>query len=175
MTITKIHFLITFSMYFGTVMGMFWILKFICLPAGFSFPLLQLLFLLFTLFVPVLGFLFTHKYRETYCFGKISFRHAFVFNVMMYSFAALLAGMGHYFYFAFIDNGYLFEQYMQVLESVEAELPAGMEASTDTIKEAFTQISSLSPIELTFQLMSQNFFYCTLLALPTALLTMKRK
>ena len=42
------------AMRFGTFMGIFWIFKFIFLPLGFTIPLLQLLFVLLTLFVPVL-------------------------------------------------------------------------------------------------------------------------
>ena len=44
-----------YAMRFGTYMGLFWIFKFIFLPIGFSIPLLQLLFILMTLFVPVLA------------------------------------------------------------------------------------------------------------------------
>ncbi len=47
------------AMRFGTLMGLFWILKFILLPVGFTIPLLQLLFLLLTLFVPILGYICT--------------------------------------------------------------------------------------------------------------------
>ena len=175
MTITKVHFLITFSMYFGTLMGIYWIIKFAFLPLGFTYPILQLLFLLFTLLVPVLGYILTRKYRDIYCFGKISFRHAFIFNIMMYSFASLLAGMGHYIYFAFIDKGYLFGRYLEILDSVKSTLPAEMMVSADNLNEAFSVISSMPPIELTFQLMSQNFFYCSIIAIPTALIVMRNK
>lgn len=61
------------AMRFGTFMGIFWIFKFIFLPLGFTIPLLQLLFVLLTLFVPVLGYIYVRKFRNTYCNGEISF------------------------------------------------------------------------------------------------------
>ena len=171
MTITKMLFLRTISMYFGTIMGLFWIVKFAFLILGFSMPLLQLMFLFLTLMVPVMGYLLTKRYREVYCFKEISFRHAFVFNILMYTFAALLAGMGHFIYFRFIDKGFLFDKYSETLETFKATLPAGMD--TESLTESLSIISSLTPMQLTFQLMAQNFFYCTIIALFTALMTKK--
>ena len=65
------------AMRFGTFMGIFWIFKFIFLPLGFTIPLLQLLFVLLTLFVPVLGYIYVRKFRNTYCNGEISFFRVF--------------------------------------------------------------------------------------------------
>lgn len=68
------------AMRFGTLMGLFWILKFILLPVGFTIPLLQLLFLLLTLFVPILGYIYVRKYRERECGGELNFLQAFAFT-----------------------------------------------------------------------------------------------
>ena len=152
------------AMYFGTLMGLFWIIKFTFLPLGFTIPLLQLLFVLLTFFVPILGYLYARKFRNRYCGGSITFSRAFAFTVLMYLFAALLAAVAHYIYFRYIDNGFLIDSYIGQLEE-----------SIDQFIEGFSLISSLSPIQLTFQLISQNFMYGVLLALPTALLVMRRK
>ena len=61
------------AMRFGTMMGIFWIIKFSFLPMGFKIPLLQLLFIFMTLFVPILGYIYIRKYRERYCGGELSF------------------------------------------------------------------------------------------------------
>lgn len=90
------------AMRFGTLMGLFWILKFILLPVGFTIPLLQLLFLLLTLFVPILGYIYVRKYRERECGGELNFLQAFAFTSLMYLFAIVLVAMAHYIYFRFI-------------------------------------------------------------------------
>lgn len=163
------------AMYFGTLMGLFWIIKFTFLPLGFTIPLLQLLFVLLTFFVPILGYLYARKFRNRYCGGSITFSRAFAFTVLMYLFAALLAAVAHYIYFRYIDNGFLIDSYIGQLEAMKPAATEELKESIDQFIEGFSLISSLSPIQLTFQLISQNFLYGTLLALPTALLVMRRK
>lgn len=163
------------AMYFGTLMGIFWIIKFTFLPLGFTIPLLQLLFVLLTFFVPILGYLYARKFRNRYCGGSITFSRAFAFTVLMYLFAALLAAVAHYIYFRYIDNGFLIDSYIGQLEAMKPTATEELKESIDQFIEGFSLISSLSPIQLTFQLISQNFLYGTLLALPTALLVMRRK
>lgn len=163
------------AMYFGTLMGLFWIIKFTFLPLGFTIPLLQLLFVLLTFFVPILGYLYARKFRNRYCGGSITFSRAFAFTVLMYLFAALLAAVAHYIYFRYIDNGFLIDSYIGQLEAMKPTATEELKKSIDQFIEGFSLISSLSPIQLTFQLISQNFLYGTLLALPTALLVMRRK
>lgn len=163
------------AMYFGTLMGLFWIIKFTFLPLGFTIPLLQLLFVLLTFFVPILGYLYARKFRNRYCGGSITFSRAFAFTVLMYLFAALLAAVAHYIYFRYIDNGLLIDSYIGQLEAMKPTATEELKESIDQFIEGFSLISSLSPIQLTFQLISQNFLYGTLLALPTALLVMRRK
>lgn len=163
------------AMYFGTLMGLFWIIKFAFLPLGFTIPLLQLLFVLLTFFVPILGYLYARKFRNRYCGGSITFSRAFAFTVLMYLFAALLAAVAHYIYFRYIDNGFLIDSYIGQLEAMKPTATEEMKESIDQFIEGFSLISSLSPIQLTFQLISQNFMYGVLLALPTALLVMRRK
>lgn len=163
------------AMYFGTLMGLFWIIKFTFLPLGFTIPLLQLLFVLLTFFVPILGYLYARKFRNRYCGGSITFSRAFAFTVLMYLFAALLAAVAHYTYFRYIDNGFLIDSYIGQLEAMKPTATEELKESIDQFIEGFSLISSLSPIQLTFQLISQNFMYGVLLALPTALLVMRRK
>lgn len=163
------------AMYFGTLMGLFWIIKFTFLPLGFTIPLLQLLFVLLTFFVPILGYLYARKFRNRYCGGSITFSRVFAFTVLMYLFAALLAAVAHYIYFRYIDNGFLIDSYIGQLEAMKPTATEELKESIDQFIEGFSLISSLSPIQLTFQLISQNFLYGTLLALPTALLVMRRK
>ncbi len=163
------------AMRFGTYMGVFWIIKFIFLPLGFSFPLLQLCFVLCTLFVPVLGYLYTRKFRNTCCGGTVSFSRAFLFTVCMYIFAAMLTAVAHYIYFQFIDQGFLMDMYRQQLNETMQMVQGDLANSMEQIMIAFDTVAALTPIQLTFQLISQNVFYGIVLSLPTALLTMRYK
>ncbi len=164
-----------YAMKFGTYMGIFWIIKFIFLPLGFTIPLLHLLFILCTLFVPVLGYLYARKFRNACCNGAISFFRAFLFTVCMYVFAAMLAAVAHYIYFRYIDQGFLVDMYRMQLNELKETVQGDLGKSFDNFLIAFDTIASLTPIQLTFQLISQNVFYGIFLALPTSLLVMKYK
>lgn len=87
----------------------------------------------------------------------------------------MLTAVAHYIYFRFIDEGYLVNMYLNQLEAIKSSATGEMLTSVDQLITAFSVVSSLSPLEITFQLISQNVIYGTLLALPTALLVMRRK
>ena len=164
-----------YAMRFGTAMGIFWIFKFIFLPLGFKVPFLQILFIILTCSVPFLGYRYARTYREKYCGGELSFIRAYTFLMLMYFFAALLTSAGHFVYFNFIDNGFITDTYLAQLETLKSNVTGEMETSVDQLMETFNVIAGLSPIQLTLQLIFQNIFYGSLLALPTALFVMKRK
>ncbi|WP_294614959.1 DUF4199 domain-containing protein [uncultured Bacteroides sp.] len=163
-----------YAMLFGTYLGGFWILKFILFPLGLTVPFLLFLFGGLTLCVPFMAYYYVRMYRNHVCGGVISFLHAWIFTVFMYMFAALLTAVAHYIYFRFIDQGFVLDTYEGLLNNFEANILPGMEVYIDQLKDALSVMRSLSPIEITMQLMSQNVFYGSLLAIPTALFAMKR-
>lgn len=163
------------AMRYGTFMGIFWIIKFVFIPLGVSNPILHFLFILLTMFVPILGYIYARKFRNNYSDGTLSFIRAFTFLLFMYLFASILTALAHYIYFQYLDNGFLFETYRQQLETLKSVYPTDMLTSFDQLIQAFDTISSLTPLQLTFQLMSQNTFYGILLSLITALFVMKYK
>ncbi|MCI1647089.1 MAG: DUF4199 domain-containing protein [Bacteroides sp.] len=164
-----------YAMLFGTYMGVFWILKFILFPIGLTVPFLLLLFGGLTLCVPFIGYYYARIYRERICGGSISFFHSWVFIFLMYMFAALLTAVGHYFYFKFIDQGFVFNKYEDIINSFTAIDVPGIEDYIDQLKEGLKMMRSMSAIEVAMQLMSQNIFYCSILALITSLFVMKRR
>lgn len=157
-------------MSYGTVMGGYWILKFLLVPVMFSFALAPMLFLVLTVAVPFLGYFMTRRYRDRDCpDGWVSFMQAWIFCLSMYLFAALLVSVAHYIFFRYGNADTLIATYNSLLEGVAQADPA----FTDTVtqyKEAMSAIAALSPIELTVQMISSNIFYGTLFSLPTALL-----
>ncbi len=175
MTANKTLTLQEYAMRFGTLMGIFWILKFILIPLGFTIPLIQLLFILLTLFVPILGYLYARRFRNRYNGGTITFGRAYIFTFFLYIFASILTAAAHYIYFRFIDQGFLFDSYRKQIEEVRQSVQGDMAAILDQSMETLNLIASFTPSEMTLNLLSNNIFYGMLLALPTALLVMKRK
>jgi hypothetical protein len=60
-----------------------------------------------------------------------------------------------------------------MLTQMSAIATDDMKASIEQFQQALDIIASLSPLDISIQLITQNVFYCTLIALPTALLVRK--
>ena len=170
-----------YAMLFGTYLGGFWILKFILFPLGITVPFLFSIFIGLTLCVPFMAYYYVRMYRNVVCGGTISFLHAWIFTVFMYMFAALLTAVAHYIYIRFIDQGFILNSYETMLNSWETMLNnptykavPGIDAYIEQLREGLSQVRSLTPIEITMQMMSMNVFVGSLLASPTALFVMKR-
>lgn len=164
-----------YAMLFGTYLGGYWILKFILFPLGLTIPFLSFLFVGLTLCVPFMGYYYVRMYRNTICSGSISFLHAWIFTVFMYMFAALLTAVAHYIYFRFIDHGFVINAYESQIDILNKSGVPDIEAYTNMFQETLETVKSLTPIDITMQLVSWNVFCGSLLALPTALFVMRRK
>jgi hypothetical protein len=160
-----------YAMQFGTYMGIYWIVKFFLLLLGFTYSFLFFLFTGLTIVVPFIGYYYARMFRDKIYGGQIKFMQAWVFIFSMYVFAALLVAVAHYTYFRYMDNGFIFDKYMEVLESTLA-VP-GWERYMEQSKEVIKSIRLMTPIELTIQLLTQNVFYCSILAFITALFVKK--
>lgn len=160
------------AMRYGTLMGIFWTLKFALFPMGMTMPAMLVAFFVLTIVgVPVLGYRFATLYRDRECGGTLGFGQGFLFTGFMYLFAALFATVAHYIYFRYLDNGLIVSTYQDMLTQMAAVATTDdMKASLDQFQQALDIIAQLSPVEISIQLITQNIFYCTLLALPTALL-----
>ena len=121
------------------------------------------------------SYIYARRYRNQYHEGNFSFTQAFSFCFLMYLFASILTALAHYVYFRFIDQGYLLNTYLDQLETIKDSVTGDMKISVEQLIGSLNVISSLSSLQLTFQLLSQNFFYGILLAIPTGLVVMKKK
>ena len=90
-------------------------------------------------------------------------------------FAALLTAVAHYIYFRFIDHGFVINAYESQIDILNKSGVPDIEAYTNMFQETLETVKSLTPIDITMQLVSWNVFCGSLLALPTALFVMRRK
>lgn len=164
------------SMAAGTIMGTFWIFKFIFLPLGMSMPVFMLVFGVLTICVPFIGYRLACHYRDNYSSnnGGIGFIHAFSFCLFMYMYASLLASVGHLIYFYFIDNGFILEKLQDMFNTVKENPLPSMDSYLQQYQLAIDTYAIMNPVEITLQLVSQNMFYGLLMALPTAMIVKKR-
>ncbi len=164
-----------YAMLFGAYLGVFWIVGAAFFPLGLSNPLLFLLFIAFVVGGPFVGYYYASTYRKQVCGGYMSFSHAWLFTMLMYIFAALLAAAAHYIYFRFIDGGYIINTYTALINDFFSNpATSGMAPYKEQMEQALEQLSRLTPIDITMQIFSNNIFWGMLLAIPTALFAMKK-
>ncbi len=159
----------------GTVMGVFWIVKFVFFPLGLGNIFLLSLFSVLTCAVPFIGYRLTRIYRDNTMGGLMSFSQAWVFGMWMYLFASLLTAVGHFVYFRFIDNGYVLNYYQDTIDAIAAAMPAGENALVEQLQLTLDVFYQFTPIDIVWQLLSQNVFYGSIIALITAPTVMRRK
>lgn len=162
-----------YAMHFGTFMGIYWILKFILFPLGFTIPFLSFLFLALTLAVPFLGFHYVKMYRNKICGGAISFSQAMIFTVFMYMFASLLVAVAHYIYFKYIDHGFIIDLLTKQWNALFASI-VGMEEYKTAMMDAIENAQSLTAVDITLQCLSTNVLWGVIFSIPTALAVMKK-
>lgn len=84
-------------------------------------------------------------------------------------------GSGTLHYFRFIDHGFVINAYESQIDILNKSGIPDIEAYTNMFQETLETVKSLTPIDITMQLVSWNVFCGSLLALPTALFVMRRK
>ncbi|MCC8188234.1 MAG: DUF4199 domain-containing protein [Bacteroides sp.] len=169
------HQLHTYAMYCGTYLGIFWIVKFIFLPLALSYSFCMFLFVALTIGVPFIGYAFLKAYRDKVCGGEITFLNGWLFTVFMYMFASLLTAVAHYIYFRYLDQGYFMEKYEMLVQTLLAADVSGMEVYRDQLEAMISEFRSVTPIDLTINMLSRNVFFGSILAIPTAWVARRRK
>ena len=88
-------------------------------------------------------------------------------------FVFLLVSVDFFFFFQFFEHGFIINSYTQLWDELMANTPALIE-NKEIIKETIDSARSLNSINITMQLLSWDVFWGSLLAIPTALMVMKR-
>lgn len=163
-----------YAMHFGTFMGVYWVLKFILFPLGLLVPFLFFLYLGLTIGIPFMGYYYTKMYRDKVCGGFIDFGHAWMFTMTLFMFASILTSAAHFIYFRFIDNGHILNSYRNLIDSAMQLDVQGTEGYFTQIQESLDLFASLTPIDITLQLLSTNVFLAAIMSLLIALFVQKK-
>ena len=156
----------------GALLCLVWTLSLACMVGYFSHPSLGTLSSLSAMSTPFLAYHLTRRFRDKVRDGILSFMRALAYSLHIFFYASVLFALVQYVYFAYIDGGYLFEQYRQMFASAEGE--AVLQAYGITESELLEVFTSLTPIELGLQFMTVNIFVGIVLSLPVALLVRRR-
>lgn len=149
-----------------------WIASFYCYMGGLSQPLLANMGLFTGLLSLILCGTLLRSFRRNVC--HLNFLRAWWMAWLIFLYASLLTAASQFVYFRYIDNGRLVNIYTDLLRQPEyKQLMTAMmpgENAEEVTQQALDLISSLSPIEITVELMIYNISLSFLLAVPVALI-----
>lgn len=160
---------------YGLYMGIFWAVKFVFFPLGFSYPVFSFIFLLLTIMVPFVGAWFVKKIRDGVLDGRLGFWQAFLLSTNIYMYASLIAAIVHFIYFRFIDNGFILNSYLESVNRMQELLGSGEAAANiEMLKANVELMGTLSPIQIVFSLLSNNVVFGLFISLLAAVFLKRR-
>ena len=161
-------YLMKFAALFGLYTGIFWIFKYLLVIFGEESNYLSTLYTVFTAAVPFIAYRFTTLYREQACAGVISFFHAWQFGILLYTFAAIVVSLVHYYHYKILGS----EQLAKIVEQALSLLSSSK--IDPKLLEYAQSLAIPTPFQMTMQSILNNIMTGALFSIPVALLA-KRK
>ena len=158
--------LMRYAAILGLYMGLFWALKYLCMIFGGKMELLGTLYVALTIIVPVIAYRFTLIYRARISGESFSFFHGWQFGVFLYTFAAIIVSLLHFFYYKNILGA----------EGLSAIMRQSLSLLSEMVDPHVLEKVELSPtpFQMTMQGMLNNILAGVVFSIPVALLTRKR-
>lgn len=162
---------------YGAIVGLCWIVSFLCYMGGLRTPFLGdigMIMGISSIFVAGNIIRYYHNMRQ-----NLNFRQAWWMALILYFCATILTALAQFIYFRYMDHGMLAQTYEQILTAPEYQnllqnvLPQG--ADKEMIDSLISLFYSITPIQMTFQLLIYNIFLGLILSLPTAFLGHRKK
>ena len=169
-----------FSLEYGTVLGIIWLITFFTCMNGMigGNPLLTLFGMGFMGICALMPFYLAWRYKQHLKVGdRVPMSIAWLFTALMFFYAAIIAGVGEYLYFQYYDKGRAVEFFMQFLSSPETEAQYKTIGASDILEQsrtALTELANLSPLDLTLNLFANNLFIALLLSIPVAMVAHRK-
>lgn len=144
----------------GGLLGLIWIAAMACTLGQFKYESLSMVSML----LMIGSFIFMIKREKRFAReiredNGFTFGQAWLYTILMVIFASLLTAVAAYAYFAFLDHGFVSEEYTKFLEQPEmkkilTELDEGRKLS-DMILQ---QIAIMRPIDWAMNMLTTNIF-----------------
>lgn len=138
------------AMRWGMLLGLCFIVNFLMSVSGIA--VLSFFTWVLDIFILYLVYRIAKNYRDKECEGQIRYGQVFSYILLLFFFAALIAGVVKYIYLQFIAPDYLntlYNQTMLLLESLGTNLPENFDVQLQQL---------LQPIQYTFQSITSDCF-----------------
>ena len=161
-----------YSMEYALYFGLLLIVKMLVSSLDKESAFVTSLLMLFTMAVPVVGYVLTKRFRDVSGFS--SFSQLFLFGVLMYFFAGLLSGMFDYIYYQYLNPQFFQEQLSDVDKLLGEMVNVGMITDSELTAQLEAE-KPTSPIEVVYQGIWGMIMMGAIYSLVLALILRRRK
>lgn len=155
----------------GLLLGIFYMIRFICIPLSVNYPGLSVIYALMFVAAPFLYGYITMIVREKLLKGVLSFGNGFRFLFNMIICGTLIEAATHFIYFRFFDNGMLAKWYMANITEFENQF--GQDAMVEQMKTYVDSMSSISAIDITISMFASNVLWAVVFSVLIAAILRK--
>jgi len=112
--------LLNYTMYAGLFMGLFWVLKYLFVIIGTSYPALNFIGTILSIGTPVLLFYYLVMYNTGVVDSKMRYWHGVQFSIMLFFFASILESLIVFIHVKWIDPAFISNLYGRMIEMAES-------------------------------------------------------
>ena len=145
-----------------------WLVGFACYLIGLTQPFFGFLAMFLLLFTPFFAAFRLRRFRDEDREGIISFLRGYVYTILMFFYGGLLMAMAEYFYFAYLDQGYLLGTISHLFYSEEGMKMIQDAGIQELIHESMKGLQSMRPIDFALNMLSMTISAGLFLGLPVA-------
>ena len=173
---TKSNIYRSYSMEYGTFVGLGWGALFLCYVGGVvtGNALLMLLCLALGLACLIMPFWFALRLNKMLLAvgEKLSYWQGLLFSVSMFMYACLMDGLIVFAYFRFMDGGALYEQLHSMIampEMLAAYKQMGLGEAYSQMLDALAEMQSMSAFDKALLLFNNNFVFSIIMSFLVAI------
>ncbi|SUB78612.1 DUF4199 domain-containing protein [Porphyromonas macacae] len=171
--------LLAHSARIGLYLGIFFLVKYLCVCYFFRFPLLSLLYLPLTIAVPFIVFFLTKNYRNRIVSPKSGFSafHGWQYGLMLYFFASIISSLLHYYYYAYMMPVQMVDfmgRMEEIMQRPEMKEIFGKYMNGKSWTEILNEYMAIPPLNLVIKDISNNILWGAILSIPNGLI-LRRK
>lgn len=150
------------AMYFGLLLGAYYIVRFLVMILGFKYPMWSPLFVLLSAGIPFVVLILASRALSNHFEEILPFYRILLYCFYLFMYASLIDAIVEYAYFEFVDPTLLARQYASSIETLKSL------EQTKALADAVKDVAVPSAANYAFSNLSMNFFFGILLSFPIA-------
>ena len=164
-----------FDMKYGLVLGFYFIVQFFVNTQSLISPLMAFISILFIISLPIFVFFMAKRFKDSLEELPLSFSMGWMFIFLTFFYASLPEALFSYVYLQYINPGFIFEQ-VETASKIFSEMPS-LEGNgfVEKLMENMEAAPSPTPIQYSLQLIFNNMFYGSILAIIIAAILRVKK